>query len=733
MRLAEFFIERPIGTSLLAAAVLLAGVVAWPLLPVAPLPQVDFPAISVSASLPGAAPEIMAANVASPLERQFAQIAGVEDMTSSSSLGSTNITLLFSLDRNIDAAAQDVQAAINAASRQLPVAMSSPPTLRKSNPGDRPIITLGMRSDVLPLTVLSDIADTLVAPQISQIEGVGNVNVNGMRKPAVRIQVAPGKLASVGLGLEDVRNAVANASVSAPKGTIDGPRQTFTVSTNDQVLDAGQWNDVVIAYRKGAAVRVRDVGTAVADAEDVRSAAWAHLGAGAADAERFASGSALVLTVSKQAGANVIETVERVKRELERIRQDVPPAAEIHVLQDRTQTIRASVEDVQFTLLLSVILVVAVIFLFLRNLPATLIAGSTIPLALFGTAAAMYACGYSRDNLSLMALTIAVGFVVDDAIVMLENIYRHVEDGVPPLQAAIDGAREVGFTVISISVSLVAVFIPVLFMGGIVGRLFREFAVTMTLAIAVSVLVSLTLIPTLCARFLKLGTPAAHGRLFNAFERNFDRLQGAYRRGLDVVLRHQRATLAVFFASLVASVAMYVAVPKGFFPQQDTGVIFGTAEGGQDISFDGMQERLQEAVAVLKPTRTSTTSPSITTAATRCACSSACVRAPPAAATRRARSSPACVRASPACPASISTSRRHRTSASAGAVRAPSSNTPSAAPTSMNSTAGRRCCCRSSAPCRSWPTSPATSRTAPPWRSSPSTGSVRRRWASRRR
>ena len=600
MKFAAFFIQRPIGTSLLAGALALVGLGAWPLLPVAPLPQVDFPVIQVSANLPGASPDIMASSVAAPLESQFSLIPGLEQLTSSSGQGSASVTLQFALERNIDGAAQDVQTAISAASGSLPSGMPAPPTIRKINPADRPIFTLSVRSDVLPLDTLSDSADNLIAQGLSQIEGVGQVNLSGALKPAIRLQVEPEKLAALGMGLEELRQVVASTTVNNPKGVLDGQKQGFTVESSDQILAAEPWNDVVIAWRSGAPVRVRDVGRAVAGPENARVAAWAYSGAGASAESRIPGGRAVNLIVNKQPGANVIETVKRIQATLEKLKATLPPAVELRVLSDRTQTIRASVDEVEFTLLLSILLVVGVIFVFLRNPAATLIPSLTVPLALLGTAAAMYLCNYSLDNLSLMGLTIAVGFVIDDAIVVLENIYRYVEKGMTPLEAAIKGTEEVGFTVISISVSLVAVFIPLLFMGGIVGRLFREFAVTVTMAIAVSVLISLSLTPMLCARYLKQGGHEVHGRLFVAFEKGFEELLGAYERGLRLVLRHQAITLGVFFLSLAASVTLFVLVPKGFFPQQDTGIITGAAEASQDISFLAMRERLEAAVDVLR-------------------------------------------------------------------------------------------------------------------------------------
>ncbi len=593
MNISAAFIKRPIGTSLLAGALFLIGAVAWPLLPVAPLPQVDFPTIQVSASLPGASPETMASNVATPLERFFSLMGGLTQMTSTSYLGSTTIALQFDLNRNIDGAAVDVQAAINAAGGQLPANLPSPPTYRKVNPADRSILILGVSSETLPITQVSDFADSIVAQQISQISGVGQVSIFGQQKPALRIQVDPAKLSRLGLGLEDIRAQIATSTVNAPKGAFDGPKQSVTVYINDQIFSTTAWNDVIVAYRNGAPIRVRDIGTAVDGPENMKLAAWAFNGAGGdAAARQLANGRTILLGVNKQPGANVIEIVDNIKEAMPRILAAIPPAVKVGIISDRTQTIRASVEEVEFTLVLTIALVVMVIFIFLRNVPATVIPGVTIPLAILGTAAVMYLVGYSLDNLSLMALTISVGFVVDDAIVMLENIYRHIERGMAPLEAALQGAREISFTIISISVSLVAVFIPLLLMGGIIGRLFREFAVTVTLTIAISVVVSLTLTPMLCARFLRPHDAApSHGRLFMLFERMFDAMLDWYRRSLIVVLRHQPLTLAVFLLTLAATVALYIIVPKGFFPQQDTGFIQGVAESGQDVSFAAMSRR----------------------------------------------------------------------------------------------------------------------------------------------
>ncbi|HEV2978038.1 MAG TPA: efflux RND transporter permease subunit [Casimicrobiaceae bacterium] len=592
MNISAGFIRRPIGTSLLAAAILLVGIGAWPFLPVAPLPQVDFPTIVVSSTYPGASPDIMASSVAQPLERQFSLISGLTEMTSASYLGSTSITLQFDLERNIDAAGLDVLTAINAASGQLPSDLPSPPTYRKLNPADRPIMLIAATSDTLPLTVVSDYADTVLAQQISQIRGVGQVDINGQQKPAVRVQVDPGKISALGLALEDVRPQVAAATANAPKGTFDGSKQSVTVYDNDQILSAKPWNDVIVAYKNGAPVRVRDIGVAVDGPENTKLAAWAYAGAGAAPDFDLGHRRAIILVIRKLPGANVIGTVNRIKEALPKLQLSIPQAIHVSIMSDRTQTIRASVNDVEFTLILTGILVVAVIFVFLRDIPATIIPGVTVPLAIMGTAAVMYLAGFSLDNLSLMALTISTGFVVDDAIVMLENIYRHLEKGVPPLEAALQGAKEIGFTIISISVSLVAVFIPLLLMGGIVGRVFREFALTVTVAIAVSVVVSLTVTPMLCSRFLKAhDAKRQHGRLFMLFERGFEAFHNWYERSLRVVLRHQPLTLLVFLATLATTVLLYIVIPKGFFPQQDTGFMFGIAEAAQDISFAAMSER----------------------------------------------------------------------------------------------------------------------------------------------
>jgi HAE1 family hydrophobic/amphiphilic exporter-1 len=594
------FIKRPIGTTLLALAILLLGIAAYPLLPVAPLPQVDFPTIQVSASLPGASPETMASNVAQPLERQFSLISGLSQMTSQSGIGSTQVTLQFDLNKSIDSAALDVQAAIQASAGQLPANLPSPPNWRKTNPADAPIMLLAVHSDTLPLTEVDRYAEDILAQQISRVPGVGLVNIGGAQKPSVRIQADPAKLASLGVSLEDVRTVIGNASVNQPKGTIDGPNQAFTVYSNDQLLTAQPWNDVIVAYRNGAPVRVRDIGQAVDGPENVKIAAWSFKGAGAPKEGAVTDGRAIILPIYKEPGANVITTVDAIKQALPGLQASIPPSVQVSTLVDRTQNIRASVRDVEFTLALTIGLVVLVIFLFLRSTAATLIPSVTVPLALLGTAAIMYPLGFSLDNLSLMALTISVGFVVDDAIVMLENIYRHVEDGMAPLEAAYKGAAEIAFTIVSISVSLVAVFIPLLLMGGIVGRLFREFAVTVTLTIFVSVLVSLSLTPMLCSRFLRNEHGKKHGRLYQLCERGFDAMLNGYRRGLDVVMKHQFATLCVFIATMAATAVLYTVIPKGFFPQQDTGFIFGSAQSAQDSSFDSMNKRMVQFADIVR-------------------------------------------------------------------------------------------------------------------------------------
>jgi HAE1 family hydrophobic/amphiphilic exporter-1 len=581
------FIRYPIGTSLLMAGILFVGLVAYPLLPVAPLPQVDFPTIQITAQLPGASPETMASSVAQPLERQFAQIPGIAQMTSTSYLGTTAVTIQFDLNRSIDGAANDVQGGINAAAGQLPKNLPSPPTYRKVNPADSPILLLGATSDSLPLTTVSDSVDAQLAQQISQISGVAQVTIGGQQKPSIRVQVDPAKLVAKGLSLEDVRNQISIVTVDSPKGNIDGERRAYTIYANDQMLDSKDWNDVIVAYRNGGPLRIRDIGQAVTGPEDAKQAAWANGKRG------------VFLVVYKQPGANVIETVDKIKALLPRLVAAIPASIKVEVISDRTTTIRAAVDDVQFTLLLTIALVVMVIFIFLRSFWATVIPTVTVPLALLGACALMWVFGYTLDNLSLMALTIAVGFVVDDAIVMLENITRYVEEGDKPMAAAFKGASEIGFTIVSISISLVAVLIPLLLMGGIIGRLFREFAVTLTMTIFVSMVVSLTLTPMMASRFLRSHSEAPkHGRFYQWSERGFDAMLNAYERGLDLAMRWRLTTLVIFFATLGLSVYLFIIIPKGFFPQQDIGLITATSEANQDISFAEMKRR-QEAFGAI--------------------------------------------------------------------------------------------------------------------------------------
>jgi hydrophobe/amphiphile efflux-1 (HAE1) family protein len=578
MNISERFIRRPVATYLLMAGIVILGVIAYPLLPVGALPEVEFPTIQVTASFSGASPETMASAVATPLERQFAQIPGITQMTSSSGLGTTSIVLQFDLNRSIDGAAQDVQTAIDASSGVLPKNLPTPPTFRKVNPADSPIMNLFVQSNDYPLTVVDDYTDTILAQQISQIPGIALVNIDGEQKPSVRVQVDPAKIASLGLSLEDIRAMLSTATNDAPKGYFDGPAQSFTIYDNDQLLHAAPYNDLILAYRNGSPIKVRDIGRAVDAAENTKISAW-HYGK-----------QGVLLVVFKQPNANIIETVDGVRKALPGLQAALPPGIDVSVLIDRTGPIRASIADVKFTMLLTIVLVVGVIFLFLRDLWATVIPGVTVPLSIVGTLALMYALGYSIDNLSLMGLTIAVGFVVDDAIVMLENIYRHMEAGMDRFQAALKGAGEIGFTIVSISVSLIAVFIPVLFMSGIVGRLLREFAVVVTITIAMSAFVSLTLTPMMCARYLSDHKHAAHGWWYLKSEAFFDWLLRAYDRGLKWSLAHRRVMMGVLFFTMAATVYLYVVMPKGFFPQEDTGYVQGISEARQDISFDAMTQ-----------------------------------------------------------------------------------------------------------------------------------------------
>ena len=583
----RIFILRPVATTLLMVALLLVGVVAYRQLPVSALPEVDYPTIQVVTFYPGADPDVMASSVTSPLERQFGQVSGLSQMTSTSSLGSSIITLQFNLDQNIDVEEQQVQAAINAGTTYLPKDLPNPPIYSKVNPADSPILTLALSSDTLPLSKVEDLADTALAQKISQLTGVGLVSISGGQKPAVRIQANPTALASNGLSLEDVRTALAAANVDQAKGVLDGPRQSFTIGANDQLTTSKQYSQIVIAYKNGAAVRLSDVASAVDSAENVKQAAWMN------------TTPAVILNIQRQPGANIISVADRIKQLLPQLQASLPSAVKVQILTDRTETIRASVKDVQFELMLTIGLVVMVIFLFLRNFSATVIPSVAVPLSIVGTFAAMYLLGYSLNNLTLMALTICTGFVVDDAIVMIENIDRFLEAGDSPLEAALKGSGQIGFTIISLTVSLIAVLIPLLFMGDIVGRLFREFAVTLAVTILVSAVVSLTLTPMMSAKLLKRQDPNKQSRIFKASERMYERVIEVYGRTLKVVLKYQTTTLLITAGTLVLTLFLYIVVPKGFFPVQDTGVILGISEAPENVSFTAMSQRQQALASVI--------------------------------------------------------------------------------------------------------------------------------------
>ena len=587
MNLSRPFILRPIATSLLMAAILLVGAVAYKQLPVSALPQVDYPTIQVITFYPGAGPDVMASSVTAPLERQFGQVPGLNQMTSTSSDGSSVITLQFNLDLNIDIAEQEVQAAINAASTFLPTDLPNPPIYSKVNPADAPILTLALTSKTLPLSKVEDLADTRLAQKISQLSGVGLVSISGGQKPAVRIQVNPTALSSYGITLEEVRTAIAQSNVNQAKGNFDGAHLAYTISANDQLLSSDQYRPLVIAYRNGAPVHLSDIATVIDDVENVRQAAWMN------------EVPAVIVNIQRQPGANIIAVVDRVKNLLPQLRSSLPSAVQLSILTDRTNTIRASVSDVQFELMLTIALVVMVIFLFLRTFSATVIPSIACPLSIVGTFAVMYLLGYSLNNLSLMALTISTGFVVDDAIVMIENIMRYIEEGDSPLEAALKGSAQIGFTILSLTISLIAVLIPLLFMGDIVGRLFREFAVTLSVTILVSAVVSLTLTPMMCAKLLRHKPESEQGRFFRASERAFQAVIDFYGRTLRWVFQHQIATLWVATATLVFTVLLYVFIPKGFFPVQDTGVILGVSEAPQSISFNAMADRQQALARVI--------------------------------------------------------------------------------------------------------------------------------------
>jgi hydrophobe/amphiphile efflux-1 (HAE1) family protein len=587
MNVSAPFIRRPIATSLLALALLLAGLAAFRLLPVSPLPRVDFPTVNASGNLPGASPETMAANIATPLERRFGRIAGVTEMTSTSSLGTASITLQFDLDRDVDAAARDVQAAINAAGGELPQNMPSRPTFRKVNPADTPIVVMALSSDVVPLPQLFEVSNTILAQKIAQIPGVGQVFVGGGQQPAVRVQIDPFRLAGLGLSLEDVRLAIVGTTVDSPKGSLSGPMQSQSISANDQLLGAALWSKVPLHVDDGSVVRLGDVGRVVDSVENERVAAWI-------DGRRC-----VLLVVRRQPGANIIETTERVKAIMPSLMKSVSPTVRYEPGIDRTATIRASVEDVERSLAISVVLVVGVVFVFLRSARATLIPSVAVPLSLVGTFGAMYLLDYSLDNLSLMALTISTGFVVDDAIVVTENITRFIELGDPPMIAALKGAKQIGFTIVSITASLLAVFIPILLMGGVVGRLFREFAVTLSVAITISMVVSLTLTPMMASRLLRAGMHAQQGLFFRASEAVFDAALRAYAAMLRWVLRHRLVMTLITLGTVALTVWLYVFVPKGLFPQQDTGMLMGFSEAPQDISFPAMKARSEKLNEVL--------------------------------------------------------------------------------------------------------------------------------------
>ncbi len=588
MSLSSPFIRKPVATSLLTAGLALAGALAFRLLPVAPLPQVEFPTIQVSAALPGASPETMASSVATPLERQFGKIAGVTEMASSSGLGSTSITLQFDLSRNIDGAGRDVQAAINAARSQLPADLPGNPTYRKVNPADSPILIVSLTSDTMPVSEMYDAADSILSQKLAQVEGVGQVTVGGGAKPAVRVEYNPDALNSFGIGSDQLRTALGAANAISPTGSITGPDDTWEVTSSDQLHTAAEYSPMIVAYHNGAAVRLSDVATVTDAVEDRRNAG-------------LSDGKAAVLVILfKQPASNMIDTVDRINRLMPVLAASIPPAIKLNIVMDRTTTIRASIHDVEFTLMISIGLVIMVVFVFLRNGWATVIPSVAVPLSLLGTFGFMYLLGFSLDNLSLMALTISTGFVVDDAIVVIENIARYLEMGLPPIEAALRGAKEIGFTVLSMSTSLIAVFIPLLLMGGIVGRLFREFAITLSLAIAVSLVVSLTTTPMMCAKFLTSQHNKRHGRAYRASEGVFNYFLHEYETSLAWILRHPQLTIAITFATLALNVFLYIHVPKGFFPQQDTGRLMGSVVGAQDISFPAMRDKLQQFLDIIQ-------------------------------------------------------------------------------------------------------------------------------------
>jgi len=587
MNIAEPFIRRPIATALIMSAILIFGIMGYRLLPVSDLPNVDFPTIQVSASLPGANPETMAASVATPLEKQFSTIAGVDNMTSTSSLGSAQITIQFSLDRNIDAAAQDVQSAISKAQRQLPPGMPTPPTSQKVNPADSPILFLALTSPTLPLSTVDEYAETMIAQRISMVSGVAQVQVMGAQKYAVRVQLDPNALATRGIGIDEAQQAVQKANVNLPTGTLYGPDKAFTVQATGQLTTAEAYRPIIVAYRNGSPVRLEEIGSVVDSVENDKVASW------------FNNTRSVILSIQRQPGTNTVEVVDNIRKLLPSFRAQMPASVNLEILNDRSMTIRDSIADVKFTLTLTVALVVMVIFLFLRNLSATVIPSLAVPLSIFGTFGVMYLLGYSMNNLSLMALTLSVGFVVDDAIVMLENIVRHMELGERPFEAALNGAKEIGFTILSMTISLAAVFIPVLFMGGILGRLLHEFAVTIGAAILVSGFVSLTLTPMLCSRYLRPPAEEKHGRFYNTLERFFDGMRGAYDWTLRRVLKHHVITTAASALVFAATIYMFSKIPMGFIPSEDTNQVYGSTEAAQDVSFDGMVKHQRQVAEII--------------------------------------------------------------------------------------------------------------------------------------
>jgi hydrophobic/amphiphilic exporter-1 (mainly G- bacteria), HAE1 family len=587
MTVPELFIRRPIMTTLVMSGILLFGIISYRSLPVSDLPSVDYPTINVSANLPGASPSTMASAVATPLEKQFSTIAGIDSMSSVSALGISQITIQFSLSRDIDAAAQDVQAAISKASRQLPPNMPTPPTYSKVNPADSPVLFLAFSSATLPLATVDEYGETLMAQRISMINGVAQVNVYGSQQYAVRVLVDPNKLAAYGVGIDEVAQAVQAGNVNLPTGTLNGQHQAFTILANGQLTRAADYRPLIVAYRNGNPIRLEQLGRVTDSVQNDKIASW------------FNNTRAIVLSIQRQPGANTVEVVDNIKRLLPRLREQIPASVNIEILYDRSESIRASVNDVQFTLLLTVCLVVLVIFLFLRNLAATIIPSLALPMSIIGTFAVMALLGYSLDNLSLMALTLCVGFVVDDAIVMLENIVRHIENGEPAFEAALKGSREIGFTIISMTLSLAAVFIPVLFMGGILGRLLHEFAVTIATAVLVSGFVSLTLTPMLTSRFVRSAHSKKHNRIYDASEKFFDGMRNTYDRTLQIMMRHRSITLLVSLAVLMATGVLFYVIPKGFFPTEDTGQIRATTEAAQDISFEAMREHQIAAAKIV--------------------------------------------------------------------------------------------------------------------------------------